>query len=316
MEPDRRQVIIQGILVALAVGALGFTEARIGSAPGYGLMYLPVLAAAGWWLGGMPTLVVVAGVAAVRGLGGAVPEAALVTETVLLGGIAAAAAKIRSDRERTDRFRRFVHGLLERQAKTARLDPLTEVMNRRGFFEQLYVELARWERGGPSFGVIYLDLDHFKQVNDRHGHDRGDRLLREVARRIEDNTKETDVPARIGGDEFVVLCWNADAEVVGQVAERLHRRIGELAEAFDGIDFGVSLGVACFDQPPEDVEDVVRLADAAMYEAKRSSRQEVVVWEAEGRPMATAADGGSPEPVGGKMEGFVDWGAIGSATGP
>ncbi|MFB6375131.1 MAG: GGDEF domain-containing protein, partial [Bradymonadaceae bacterium] len=71
--------------------------------------------------------------------------------------VAGAVAKIRSDRRRTEQFRNFVHGLLERQARTARLDPLTEVMNRRGFFEQLYVELARWERGGPSFGVIYLD---------------------------------------------------------------------------------------------------------------------------------------------------------------
>ena len=316
MEHPSQRTVVHGLLVAVAIAALGGAEAALGSAPAFGLAYLPVVGAAAWFLGGLPALAAVAAVALARGLGGEVGASVLVTETVLLGVIAGAVAKIRHDRQRTERFRHFVHGLLERQAKTARLDPLTEVMNRRGFFEQLYVELARWERGGPSFGVIYLDLDNFKQVNDQYGHDRGDQLLCEVARRIDGNVKETDVPARIGGDEFVILCWNADADVVRQVAERLHRRLGEVGDGLDEVDFGISLGVACFDKPPEDVEDVVRLADAAMYEAKRSVHRGVVVWEPGDEAIAAAvpdeeADAAVGGLVGGEFDGPVEWGETG-----
>ncbi|MFB6375132.1 MAG: GGDEF domain-containing protein, partial [Bradymonadaceae bacterium] len=94
------------------------------------------------------------------------------------------------------------------------------------------------------------------------------------------------------------------------VAERLHRRIGELAEPFDEVDFGSSLGVACFEQPPEDVEDVVRLADAAMYEAKRSPHWSVVVWEA-GDPPEDQEVGTEDFPVTERnFGGAVEWGEV------
>lgn len=312
MERSPQQTLMQGVSVALAIAALGLAEGWVGSAPAFGLVYLPIVGAAAWFLGGVPALVAVGVVALARALGGGVAGPVLATETVFLGVVAGAVAKIRADRRRTERFRTFVHGLLERQAKTARLDPLTEVMNRRGFFEQLYVELARWERGGPSFGVIYLDLDNFKQINDRHGHDRGDQLLCEVARRIEDNVKETDVAARIGGDEFVILCWNADAEVVRQVAERLHRRIDRLADQFDAVEFGISVGVACFDEPPGEVEEVVRRADAAMYEAKHSQHCQIVVWEAgDGSAPEGGEDGEDSGAVGPGVGGAIEWGNVG-----
>ncbi len=265
------------VLAVGAGGVVALVERSVGGADGFGLVYLPIVVAAAWGIGLWTALGVVAVTALARGGLGLSPSAVVVAETVMLAVIGGSIAKIRSDRLRTERFRKFVHGLLERQARTARRDPLTELTNRRGFYERLHVEFARWERGGPPFGVIYLDVDNFKQVNDRFGHDRGDALLVEIAECIESNVKETDVPARIGGDEFVVLCWNATAEILRGVAERLADRLGDLGERFEGIDLGVSLGVACFDRPPEDVEEVVRLADDAMYRAKGSPRTDVVV---------------------------------------
>jgi diguanylate cyclase (GGDEF)-like protein len=263
-----------------AVVALSIAESWLATSVGLGLVYLPVVAVAAWMGGLWSAFAVVSAAAFLRGGLGVEAVSRLATETVLLGAVGAAVAKIRVDRRRTERFRDFVHGLLERQARTARRDPLTGLTNRRGFYEQLHVEFARWERGGSQFGVIYLDLDNFKAVNDRFGHERGDELLRDVADRITSNIKETDVPARIGGDEFVIMCWNVTAETLRTIAQRLEARLAGLAGEYEVPEFGVSLGVACFRRPPEEVDEVVRRADAAMYRAKKTDGRSVAVWEA------------------------------------
>lgn len=280
MDRVSRERLLEGALAVGAVVGLVVAESWWATSVGLGLMYLPVVVAAAWVGGLWSALAAVAAAAFLRGGLAVEGISRLVTETVLLGAVGVAVAKLRVDRRRTERFRDFVHGLLERQARTARRDALTGLTNRRGFYEQLHVEFARWERGGSQFGVIYLDLDNFKQVNDRFGHECGDELLREAADRITANLKETDVPARIGGDEFVVMCWNVTAETLRSIAERLRERLEGLAGEFEVPEFGVSLGVACFRRPPEEVEEVVRRADAAMYRAKKTDGRSVAVWEA------------------------------------
>lgn len=275
----------------VVVIALGFLESTLVAGFDWALLYLPPVAAVGWIVGSLPGLMVGLAAGIVRWFLGLGTVGALLSPTVLLAAVGAAVGYIERDRRNTKRFRQFVHGLLERQAETVRRDPLTDITNRRGFFEQLHVEFARWERGGPPFGVIYVDLDNFKQVNDRYGHEQGDRLLRDVAQAIKRNVKETDVPARIGGDEFVILCWNAGPEALRKVADRLHQRMQEVGSDYADVDFGLSLGVACFQEPPENADDVVRWADAAMYKAKHSAGEPVVLWQ----PRDSFGPGARPE---------------------
>src|SRR6185312_6159583 len=103
----------------------------------------------------------------------------------------------------------------------ARIDALTGVANGRTFYDLARVELCRFQRTGRPFTVAYLDLDNFKQVNDRLGHPAGDDLLRRVAQVLRDNTRVLDVPARLGGDEFALLLPETDAEDALPVLSKL-----------------------------------------------------------------------------------------------
>jgi diguanylate cyclase (GGDEF)-like protein len=267
-----------GILTATIVGALGvlLVELFWVGAPRLGLLYLGPVVAAGLWVGGWPAVGLAAGIGLARGVFGELPAGDWIDEAVFLAVAGKVVGRWQADRRRIDDFRQFTHGLLERQAEAARTDPLTGIANRRGFYEQIDVELARWERGGPAFGVIYIDLDNFKQVNDRFGHQEGDQLLCRVAETIRGRVKETDVPARIGGDEFVILCWNAGAEALEEIADRLYGALAGLGEGYAEIGFDVSVGVASYERPPAESGEAVESADQAMYEAKRSGREVVI----------------------------------------
>ncbi len=154
-------------------------------------------------------------------------------------------------------------------------DPLTGLANRTLFHERLRQALRDVKRyGGFRVAVLYLDLDRFKEVNDRWGHDIGDVLLEEVARRLSTVVREADTVARMGGDEFaIVLTHVADAEVAGAIAGKI---VALLAEPFTlrgrHCQIGTSLGVALAPDHGSDVDALVTTADHAMYEAKRNGR--------------------------------------------
>jgi diguanylate cyclase (GGDEF)-like protein len=164
-------------------------------------------------------------------------------------------------------------------------DPLTGLANRRALLVGLEAALeraVRHERPGPV--VLFLDLDGFKAVNDAHGHHAGDDLLRAVADRLRESTREGDVVARMGGDEFVVLCPDAAPGVpVERLADRLAGALDAPLQA-DGrvVRLRASVG-GVRATPGADAEDVLRLADAAMYRAKAGGR--------DGRPAGEVADG-------------------------
>jgi diguanylate cyclase (GGDEF)-like protein len=172
--------------------------------------------------------------------------------------------------------------------REASLDPLTGLKNRRRFEEDLRMAMARNRRERTTGAVLMLDLDHFKQVNDSHGHPAGDRMIEEIAGVLRQRTRESDVLARLGGDEFAIVlphCSPAEARVVADsivTAIREHRATSEELEPITA-----SLGVAIFgDDPRTSFESVISEADTAMYAAKDGGRDSVRVFD----PIAVRND--------------------------
>lgn len=164
-------------------------------------------------------------------------------------------------------------------------DDLTDLYNARYMHHVLDRETGR--EGGPRFAVLFLDLDHFKDVNDTHGHVVGSRVLVEVARTIRACVRLTDVCVRYGGDEFCVILCNADGEIARRIAERIRQAIAE--RAFPGspgstVRLTTSIGIALCPEHATTKEQLLHLADQAMYRGKRSSRD--VVFVAEGDAAA------------------------------
>ncbi len=163
--------------------------------------------------------------------------------------------------------------LLER----SRRDPLTDLANRRSLLEQLEIALARATRRREAVAVFFCDLDDFKLVNDRYGHNYGDHVLIEVARRLENLQRKSDTVARLGGDEFVVVCDGLhDADESADIASRLHHAIAEPI-VFDGRECMItaSIGIVTVDGSSGEGRDPTAMlhnADAAMYRAKHQGR--------------------------------------------
>ncbi|HCF2319294.1 diguanylate cyclase [Pseudomonas aeruginosa] len=150
-------------------------------------------------------------------------------------------------------------------------DPLTGLGNRKAFDEQLGQALLRAGSGGSELALLYLDLDRFKEVNDRFGHDIGDALLRTVAERVRSTLRQPDKAYRLGGDEFAVLLEDSQENNPQRLAERLLAALVQpIALNGECIDFVTpSIGIALYPRHAGDAEGLVRAADSAMYEAKR-----------------------------------------------
>lgn len=182
----------------------------------------------------------------------------------------------------------------EQLRRRALYDPLTGLPNRRLLDERLASVTSRARHDdatitAPTTAMIYLDLDDLKAVNDRAGHPAGDRLLAEMARRLRDSVREVDTVARLGGDEFAVLCENVTPEEADAIVDRIKRRLSApLTIDCHQLAPSVSIGVALC--PPHPVEDVLRLADMAMYRAKQSGRGQYVIFDEKMAREATRRD--------------------------
>ncbi len=167
---------------------------------------------------------------------------------------------------------------LEREAGQ---DPLTGLKNRRRFEEDLRLAMARARREGTTGAMLMLDLDHFKQVNDTHGHPAGDELIREIAEVLRQRSRASDVLARLGGDEFAVVLPRCSPTEARLVAEAIAKAIREHQPGGDGVEpLTASVGVAMFgDHPRTSISSVVSEADAAMYAAKDGGRDSVRVFD-------------------------------------
>lgn len=159
--------------------------------------------------------------------------------------------------------------------RLAASDPLTGLANRRAFDQALAHEHARLRRASPALALVMCDLDHFKRVNDRYGHDVGDRVLARFARVLRDCARETDLPARLGGEEFAVLLPDTDLDAAGVFAERLRLAL-HAADWPTAEGVTASLGVAALCDAEAPTEALYRAADEALYAAKGAGRDRVM----------------------------------------
>jgi diguanylate cyclase (GGDEF)-like protein len=173
-----------------------------------------------------------------------------------------------------------LHETVERQAVT---DELTGLSNRRRFQETLAGEVARSQRFEQGLGLVMLDLDNFKQVNDTYGHQQGDVVLREVAHVLRESSRAIDLPARYGGEELAVVLPGTDLEGAYDLAERVREGIEALEFPLEDesgerriIKITASLGAAALGDGVEDMRELVAAADAALYRAKRAGKNQTV----------------------------------------
>jgi diguanylate cyclase (GGDEF)-like protein len=157
----------------------------------------------------------------------------------------------------------------EQRAGESRIDVLTEIPNRRALEETLAAEISRAQRFEHELAVVLLDLDHFKRINDTHGHATGDRLLREVARLLQASARQGDTVARWGGEEFVAVLPETDLQGAVQLADRLRTAIGRIS--LGATKTSASCGVATL-VAGDGTETLLAAADAALYQAKEKGR--------------------------------------------
>ena len=160
--------------------------------------------------------------------------------------------------------------------KTAMLDPLTGLGNRRYGTGGLRSRLTELERYGWPFGVLFIDVDNFKQVNDRFGHDAGDEALKMVAQNLLTNTRDTDLISRWGGEEFLVVTAGVDDNQLYYIAEKLRYLIEHSGFTRDGQEIKVTVSVgATLAHEGESAEELLKRVDGLMYHSKNSGRNRV-----------------------------------------
>ena len=180
--------------------------------------------------------------------------------------------------ERTESLLDTQKELVENNTNLARLastDHLTGLFNRNYMNDILQREHSRYRRYGQLFGIIMIDVDHFKRVNDMHGHDVGDVVLTQVAQQLKSAVRNTDFVGRWGGEEFLICCATTDTGNIEAIAENIRLTITETE--FDIVDnLTVSLGCAII-HPKEDIGSLIKRADVALYEAKNGGRNQTRV---------------------------------------
>jgi diguanylate cyclase (GGDEF)-like protein len=175
---------------------------------------------------------------------------------------------------------------LERLKRVGLTDSLTGINNRRFFDQRLIEETARAQRTNEPLACLFMDVDHFKAVNDRHGHQLGDQVLREIAGLIREQLRASDVLGRYGGEEFSALLVNANSESAMEIAERIRSVIEKQSFSTPEdqlMSVTISIGVATLSMESADIEseklseDLVERADQAVYQAKHNGRNLVVL---------------------------------------
>jgi diguanylate cyclase (GGDEF)-like protein len=189
-------------------------------------------------------------------------------------GRAVGAMEVFNDRsariEQAERIKELEH--------LALVDELTRLPNRRHFDDHLSHRLAEFQRHGRPFGLLMMDVDLFKQVNDEHGHKIGDAILRLVARTLDASCRAFDIVARWGGEEFGAIISHVDARQLVLVAEKFRAMVAASGLRLPGQSLGVTISVgAAAAQADDTAETLVRRADQALYEAKRLGRNRVCV---------------------------------------
>lgn len=173
----------------------------------------------------------------------------------------------------SDRMQAQILELNQQLGEKAITDPLTAMLNRRGMYERLEVAKGYLDREQRAFGVLLLDLDFFKQVNDAYGHQVGDELLVELSRALRHNLRIYDSCGRWGGEEFILLLQDCTTESLAAVAKKLLEIVRALSVPSIPDTHPLTASIGCYlCQQPEPIDEVIRKADAAMYRAKEMGR--------------------------------------------
>lgn len=177
-----------------------------------------------------------------------------------------------------------LHRSLEQERVLARTDDLTGLLNRRSFMELAQQEINRARRFPHPFTIAYMDVDNFKEVNDRFGHTTGDTVLRTIGQAIKQNLREIDVIARLGGDEFVVLMPETGDEAARTVVARMQQNITQVIERGPW-PISFSIGVITWTTPPRTVDVMLKQADDAMYAVKNDGKNRIAHLKLSGEPV-------------------------------
>ncbi|NNM73161.1 sensor domain-containing diguanylate cyclase [Enterovirga aerilata] len=158
-------------------------------------------------------------------------------------------------------------------------DQLTGVSNRARFFELGEAEFTRWKRFRQPLSAMMVDVDHFKRVNDGHGHAAGDEVLKQVAASLQGGLRSIDAIGRLGGEEFAILLPSVDLQGAAMIAERLRQTVAALAPVVDGRTIPVTVSIGCAEIAADapDLETLLKSADGALYAAKQGGRNKVAV---------------------------------------
>ncbi len=163
-------------------------------------------------------------------------------------------------------------------AEVARADPLTGLLNRRGFLEEASTEVQRFYRSGRTFSLVLGDVDHFKRFNDNYGHACGDYVLKRVSNILTERLRDVDRVARWGGEEFILLLPETDTEGAAVVAEKLREAVEQNLVAFDDqrLSITMTFGIAAF-RKGESLDACIARADTALYHGKENGRNKVMI---------------------------------------
>lgn len=201
--------------------------------------------------------------------GGSQPQGVLAAGTMLVQAnqnlqTALCEAKAEIERQREE---------LQQSLREARTDALTGLPNRRAFDQEILRSIASRRRQKVSFSLMMLDIDHFKHVNDRHGHMVGDQVLKAFARRLSETFRDTDFVARIGGEEFAAILPRTPLHEALSIAERTRAEIARCHYSGGEIELQVTASVGLKEAGPEETDsELFKLVDAALYQAKRTGR--------------------------------------------
>ena len=160
----------------------------------------------------------------------------------------------------------------------AMMDGLTQMLNHRSFMQRLEEELERNTRYGATMTLLMLDLDNFKQTNDKFGHQHGDFVLSRTAQLIRSSIRMTDVPGRLGGEEFGVIIINASKRITRSTAQRIRSSIADHQFINDGLEsrMAISIGMAEYPTDGHNIKELLRKSDEAMYSVKASGGNGVI----------------------------------------
>jgi diguanylate cyclase (GGDEF)-like protein len=183
-----------------------------------------------------------------------------------------------------------INELLQIERSFARTDPLTSLCNRRAFIDALQKAEARGRRTGERLGVVRLDVDGFKALNDAYSRTEGDQLLRAVATSLSLTTRMGDLAARLDNDEFALLLYNCAPNDAQKIGQRLVDEVAELGRAYPNSRVTASVGMACFTASGPDPDEMMRLAGTALRQARHRGGNAVVIETSEAavREMSTS----------------------------